>query len=224
MKISKEEKSLAKIKKHKDSKYIPKGIMRSRMKNSRVMSNVKEVGEDGLIYLKTGEVSSLIEIKAIDLSLTSNQEKNNFFVTLKALYQIRGINLKCYKIDDRLNLNNNKVNLDSKLEYFESNEKKKALLEESKNLIEYLEENDFTVSSKYFFVLTAKTQEELEKILDEVEEVLNDISPKINHEIIQNKLEIYKFLTNVYLTNTTLDQLVWSDLPEMVAPMNLNLV
>lgn len=221
MKISKEEKSLAKIKKHKDSKYIPKGIMRTRMKNSRIMSNVKEVGEDGLIYLKTGEVASLIEIKAIDLSLTSNQEKNNFFVTLKSLYQIRGINLKCYKIDDRLNLNNNKVNLDSKLEYFESNEKKKALLEESKNLIEYLEENDFTVSSKYFFVLTAKTQEELEKILDEVEEVLNDISPKINHEIIQNKLEIYKFLTNVYLTNTTLDQLVWSDLPEMVAPMNL---
>ena len=67
LKISKEEKSLAKIKKHKDSKYIPKGIMRSRMKNSRVMSNVNEVGEDGLIYLKTGEVSSLIEIKAIDL-------------------------------------------------------------------------------------------------------------------------------------------------------------
>ena len=165
MKISKEEKSLAKIKKHKDSKYIPKGIMRSRMKNSRVMSNVKEVGEDGLIYLKTGEVSSLIEIKAIDLSLTSNQEKNNFFVTLKALYQIRGINLKCYKIDDRLNLNNNKVNLDSKLEYFESNEKKKALLEESKKLIEYLEENDFTVSSKYFFVLTAKTQEKKAKKL-----------------------------------------------------------
>ena len=48
MKISKEEKSLAKIKKHKDSKYIPKGIMRSRMKNSRVMSNVKEVGEDDI--------------------------------------------------------------------------------------------------------------------------------------------------------------------------------
>ena len=222
MKISKEERSLEKIKKHKDSKYIPKGIMKKRMKNSRVMSNVKEVGEDGLIYLKSGEVASLIEIKAIDLSLTSNQEKNNFFVTLKALYQIRGLNLKCYKVDDRLNLNNNKVNLDSKLEYFENNEKKKALLEESKNLIEYLEENDFTVSSRYYFVVTAKTQEELEKILDEVEEVLNDISPKINHEIIQNKLEIYKFLTNVYLTNTSLDQLVWSDLPEMVAPMNLS--
>ena len=129
MKVSKEERSLAKIKKHRDSKYIPKSIMKKKMKNSKIMSNVKDIGDDGLIYLKTGEVSSLIEIKAIDLSLTSNQEKNNFFVTLKTLYQIRGINLKCYKIDDKLNLNNNKINLESKLEYFEYNENRKALLE-----------------------------------------------------------------------------------------------
>ena len=47
-----------------------------------------------------------------------------------------------------LNLNNNKVNLDSKLEYFESNEKKKALLEESKNLIDDLYDKNKIITAK----------------------------------------------------------------------------
>ena len=206
-----EEKALNSINKKrnkKESKYFIKKRMKKRIKNSQVVCNVKFVDDDGLINLKTGEVCSLIEIGAIDLSLTSNQEKNNFFFALKSLYQIRGLNLKCYKVDDKINLNSNKVNLENKIAKCEDSDIKKSLLEESKNLIEHLEENNFTVSSRYYWVIIAKTVEELEKILDEVEDELNNITPKIKYELIQNKLEIYKFLSNLYLTSNSLDQLV----------------
>ena len=72
--------------------------MKRRIKNSQTFSNVKSVADDGLIELKTGEVASLIEVKAIDLSLASKSEKNNFFYALKSLYQVRNLNLKCYKL------------------------------------------------------------------------------------------------------------------------------
>ena len=49
--------------------------MKRRIKNSKVFSNIKDVGDDGLIELKSGEYASLIEVKAIDLSLSSKQEK-----------------------------------------------------------------------------------------------------------------------------------------------------
>ena len=125
--MTKEEKilkSLKKTKKKNENKYINKKIMKQKIKNSSTLSNIKDVGEDGLIYLKSGEVCSLIEVGAIDLSLTSKQEKNNFFFTLKSLYQIKGLNLKCYKLDDKINLNNNKVNLEKKINKFIENEDK----------------------------------------------------------------------------------------------------
>ena len=81
---------------------------------------ILDEGEDRRIQLL---LMNLIQIpnkidQAIDLSLTSNQEKNTFFYTLKSLYQIKGLNLKCYKIDERLNLNNNKMNLEEKIEQY----------------------------------------------------------------------------------------------------------
>ena len=127
---TKDEKNLNKIKKidnKNNRKYSSRSSMKKRIKNSKVISNVKEIGEDGLIYLKTGEVATLIEVKAIDLSLTSNQEKNLFFSMLKALYQIPNLNMKCYKLDEKLNLNANKVNLDKKIEHFIEDENKKIL-------------------------------------------------------------------------------------------------
>ena len=118
---TKDEKNLTKIKKldnKNNRKYSSRYSMKKRIKNSKVITNVKEIGEDGLIYLKSGEVATLIEVKAIDLSLTSNQEKNLFFSMLKVLYQIQNLNMKCYKLDEKLNLNANKVNFDKKIEHF----------------------------------------------------------------------------------------------------------
>ena len=222
---TKDEKNLTKIKKldnKNNRKYSSCGCMRKRIKNSKVISNVKEIGEDGLIYLKSGEVATLIEVKAIDLSLTSNHEKNLFFSMLKALYQIQNLNMKCYKLDEKLNLNANKVNLDKKIEHFENDENKKVLLEESRKLIDDLEEKNFTVSSKYYWILIAKDTAVLNKQIDELEDITLNITPRIYIESIINKLEIYKFLSNLYLTSNSLDELVWSDLPSLVSPMNFS--
>ena len=222
---NKDEKNLEKVIKV-DNKmkqiYSSKGKMKKRIKNSKSFTNVKEIGDDGLIYLKTGEVATLIEVKAIDLSLTSNNEKNSFFGMLKGLYQIPNLNMKCYKLNERLNLNDNKVNLDNRLEKYEQDEKRKLLLEESRNLIDDLENKNYTVSSIYYWVIIAKDINQLNKQLDELEEITFNLIPKISIEGITNKLEIYKFLSNLYMSSNSLDELVWSDLPSLVSPINIS--
>ena len=70
------------------SDYLKTKIMKRRFKNSKVFTNIKSVGDDGLLELKNGGYASLIELKAVDLSLSSNQEKTNFFYYLKSLYQM----------------------------------------------------------------------------------------------------------------------------------------
>ena len=202
-------------------KYIDKHKMKNRAKNSQYFSNVKDVGEDGLIELKTGEVASLIEVTATDLSLASKREKENFFYSLKSLYQIKGLTMKCYKLDQKINLNNNKINLENLVNDYKDDENKSKLLDESKRLIEELEDNNYTVSSIYYWVIIAKDVETLEKQLDELEEIVANIVPKLNIEIITNRLEIYKFLTNLYMNPVSLDNLVWSDLPTLISPLNL---
>ena len=206
----------------KYNKYKERKNMKKRVKNSQSISNVKKVEDTGLIRLKNGEVATLLEIEAVDLSLASKQEKNNFFVALKSLYQIRGLNLKCYKLDQKINLNNNKINLNKKLENVVNNEIKSNLLMDNLGLIEDLEKNGYTISSVYYLVIISKTVEELEKVLDEIEEITSNIVPRININIIDNKLEIYKFLSNLYLTSNTLDELIMSDLPNLLCPMNVS--
>lgn len=223
-KKSKKDQVLEKQKKKlnkQDPKFKIKKRMKKRIKNSQIFSNVKNVAEDGLIELRTGDVASLIEVQAIDLSLTSKSEKQNFFYALKSLYQIKGLNLKCYKLDQKINLNNNKINLTDKMEYFKDDNSKYKLLEESKRLIEELEENHYTISSVYYLVVIAKDLNILEKQLDEIEEIVANISPSLNMQVIDNRLEIYKFLTNLYMNAHALDDLIWSDLPSLVSPLNL---
>jgi len=223
-KKSKKDQVLEKQKKKlnkQDPKFKIKKRMKKRIKNSQIFSNVKNVAEDGLIELRTGEVASLIEVQAIDLSLTSKAEKQNFFYALKSLYQIKGLTLKCYKLDQKINLNNNKINLSEKMEYYKNDTPKYKLLEESKRLIEELEENHYTISSVYYLVVIAKDLNILEKQLDEIEEIVANINPSLNMEVINNRLEIYKFLTNLYMNPHALDDLIWSDLPSLVSPLNL---
>lgn len=221
----KEEKTLLKInkvKKKKTDKYITVHQLKKRIKNSKVFSNIKCIGDDGLLELKTGGYASLLEISAIDLSLSSNQEKLNLFSSLKYLYQIKDLNLKCYKLDEKINLNNNKLNLSNLLENTKDSSNKKVLLQESKNLIEELENNDCTISSKYYFVVIAKDLNKLERQLDDIESILINLQPRINCEVINNRLEIYKFLSNLYLTDNSLDLLLWADLPELTVPLELS--
>ena len=219
----KEDKMLRKIKKYsnKNKKYIKMKDLKRRIKNSQSFSNVEEVESDGLIKLKTGEVARLLEVQAVDLSLSSKSDKETFFFMFKNLFQIRNINLKCYKLDEMINLNNNKIKLEELINST-TNENKKSLLEEERKLIEELEERGFTTSSIYYFVLIAKEKNVLDKQLDEVFEICENLEPSLNMEVIKNKLHIYKFLSNLYLTTNSLDQLLWSDLPELVAPLNVS--
>ena len=222
---NKDERDLNQIKKYDfkyRKKYSSKRQMKKRIKNSKLITNVSEIDNEGLIYLKSGEVAALIEVKAIDLSLTSNQEKKIFYSMLKVLYQIPNLNMKCYKLDEKLNLNANKVHLDNEIVKYQNDEVKRILLEESRNLIDDLEEKNFTVSSIYYWVIIAKDKALLKKQLDEIEDLTLNIVPRIYIESITNKLEIYKFLSNLYLTTNSLDELVWSDLPSLVSPMNLS--
>lgn len=65
-------KKMIKFDSKNNQKYSSKGQMKKRIKNSRSITNVKDITDDGIIYLKTGEVATLIEVKAIDLSLTQD--------------------------------------------------------------------------------------------------------------------------------------------------------
>ena len=216
--------SLEKIKKIKQktkSDYLKTSMMKRRIKNSKVFSNIKEVGDDGLIELKSGEYASLIEVKAIDLSLSSKQEKNNFFNYYRSLFHIKDLNLKFYKLDEPINLNYNKLNLDRLINKFKNDLKRLFLLNESRGLIDELEQNNFTVSSIYYIVVIAKDTDTLERQLDEIEDLFSNIQPKINIEIITNRLEVYKFLSNLYISDNPLDLLMWSNIEELIVPLNL---
>lgn len=196
--------------------------MNRRIKNAKTFTNIKCIGDDGLLELKNGGYASLIEIKAVDLSLSSNQEKTNFFNSLKVLYQIKDLNLKCYKLDEPINLNNNKLNLSKLIEKLKNCARKVFLLNERKSLIEELEENNFTVSSIYYLVVIAKDLNILERQLDEIEDLLANLQPKITAEVINNRLEIYKFLSNLYMCKNPLDLLMWADLMELIVPLNIS--
>ena len=130
--------------------------------------------------------------------------------------------MKCYKLNEKLNLNANKVNLDKRIEKFADDDSKKLLLEESRNLIDELEEKNFTISSVYYWVLIAKDTAMLNKQIDELEDITFNLVPRLYIESITNKLQIYKFLSNLYLTTNSLDELLWSDLPSLVSPMNIS--
>lgn len=221
---SKDLKSLEKIKKIKQktkSDYLKTSMMKRRIKNSKVFSNIKEVGDDGLIELKSSEYASLIEVKAIDLSLSSKQEKNNFFNYYRSLFHIKDLNLKFYKLDEPINLNYNKLNLDRLINKFKNDLKRLFLLNESRGLIDELEQNNFTVSSIYYIVVIAKDTDTLERQLDEIEDLFSNIQPKINIEIITNRLEVYKFLSNLYISDNPLDLLMWSNIEELIVPLHL---
>lgn len=191
------------------------------MKNSQSFSNVKEVRDDGIIVLKTGEFACLIEINPIDLSLSSENETSNLFILLKELYKIQDLKMKCIKLDKKVNLNKNKLNYENLIEKLKDDDKRVRLLEENYALIKNIEDSNETLSSSYYFILIAKDIETLNRQLDALENITFNLNPKLYIELITNKLEIYSFLCNFYYSSASLDQLMTYDLPELVSPLYL---
>jgi len=210
-----------KLKKNEKT-YITKSKMKKKIKNSQSFLNIANVTDNGLIKLKTGEFARIFSSGAIDLSLSSNDQKRLFFNELKYLYQIKDLDLRIYKIDEKLNLNANKDNLTNIMKKYDNDEQKLAFLEERYELLETLENDDFTSTNSYFLVIIAKDEQILNKQVNEVSRICFSVIPRLNIELIDNKYEIYKFLINLYFSSASLEQLLWSDLTELITPINVS--
>ena len=198
--------------------YINKSVLKKKFKNAISFTNSDYVMENGIIRLRDGHYANVYSVDAIDLSLTSNNQKNNFFQQLKYLYQIKDLNLRIYKLDDKIDLNSNKDYYRKLIEKFHDDESKVEFLNERLERLEILEQKNLTTTSRYYFVLTSDNDKALEHISEEVEMQCYNMTPKLNIKKITNKLEIYQFLINLYLSNASIEQIMWSDLTELIAP------
>lgn len=197
---------------------MTKRELKKRVKNSQTLSNVKKVDESGYIELKSSGYARIMKFKAIDLSLLSSQERETFYKSLKDVFKIKNLMLKCYKLDEQLNLNRNKTILEREITKCE-NEVRKSMLQEQLSLLYDMEAKGLTITSNYYWVLISDSMDHLNMILNDVVSTLDNVTPKLSFEFIQNKLEVYKILSNLYLSdNDTLDDLLWYDLPDLLCP------
>ena len=215
--MKKDVNKLFKNKKANDN-YIKRGTLYKKLKNSSSFTNIKFIGDDGIINLKDDKVARVYQVNAIDLSLSSNNQKINFYQQLKFLYQIKNLNLRIYKLDDEVNYNGNKDYYNKLLEKYDDDNIKRPFLEERFNEIEQLEDEKLSITSQYFFVIISDNIKSLKHICEEVEYSCYNMTPRLNIKTIINKLEIYKFLINLYGVTASLQQLMWCDLFEIITP------
>ena len=224
-KKKKEHKVIEKFVKKKDNskqKYITKGVLKRKFKNAQSFTNAEVVNDNGIIKLRDNSFARVFSVDAIDLSLTSNNQKQNFFNQLKFLYQLKGLNLRIYKLDDKIDLNANKDYYNRLMEEFANDEEKLTFLKERYDRLEILEEQNLTTTSRYYFVLISDNDKALEHTSEELEMHCYNMTPRLHIQMITNKLEIYQFLINLYLSNANIEQLMWSDLVELITPFFIN--
>ena len=227
-KISKEEKNkikeykiLEKFLKRKDkvkNKYLTRSVLIKKYRNAQTFTNSEFVNDNGIIKLRDNSYARVYSVDAIDLSLTSNIQKQNFFHQLKYLYQLKGLNLRIYKLDDKIDLNANKDHYNKLMEEYSTDEQRVEFLKERYYKLEELEHENLTTTSRYYFVIVNDNEKALEHIVEEVEMQCYNMTPRLNIKMITNKLEIYQFLVNLYLSTASLDQLMWSNLVELITP------
>ena len=193
-------------------------MLKSKLANSQVFTNIKDI-DNGILVLKDNTYAKLFRVNPIDLSLTNKEEQEIFFYTLSQLYKLK-ITIKAYKYDERINLNSNKVNYDRLIKN-SSNNIQKELLTSNKEFIEYIEKENLTYASSYFYAIICKTKEDLQNSINEFEILCNSTNPKLYVSQIDNKKEIYKILTKLYFSETTLDHLMYYDLFDLIVPMRL---
>lgn len=227
-KISKEEKN--KIKEHKilekflkrkykvKNKYLTRSVLIKKYRNAQTFTNSEFVNDNGIIKLRDNSYVRVYSVDAIDLSLTSNIQKQNFFHQLKYLYQLKGLNLRIYKLDDKIDLNANKDHYNKLMEEYSTDEQRVEFLKERYYKLEELEHENLTTTSRYYFVIVNDNEKALEHIAEEVEMQCYNMTPRLNIKMITNKLEIYQFLVNLYLSTASIDQLMWSNLVELITP------
>ena len=108
------------------------------------------------------------------------------------------------------------------IEEYSNDESKVEFLNERLERLDILEERNLTTTSRYYFVLTSNNEKALEHIGEEVELQCYNMTPRLMLKKITNKLEIYQFLVNLYISSASIEQLMWSDLIELIAPFFFN--
>lgn len=214
----KEKKLIDKMYHNPNKRYIKKGMLKNKIANSQIFTNVNFI-DKGIISLKDGTFAKFFRVTPIDLSLTNKEEQELFFYTLSQVYKLK-CPIKAYKYDEKLNLNGNKVYYD-KLLHNAKNNIQMDILSNNKNFIDVIESENLTYTSSYFFSIIGKNVEELENNITEFERLCNGTNPKLYITKIDNKKELYKILSMIYFSNTSLDHLIYYDLFDLIVPLKL---
>lgn len=216
----KEFKLIRKLKNKKKQNYIKKNKLKKKIGNSQIFTNIKNIDDNGLITLKTGQLAIFYRLQPIDLSLTNKSEQELFYHTLARVYRLP-ITIKAYKFDEKINLNANKENYQKLIEKYRNNKSRYDILSNNKEFIDVIEQENITSASSYYFSLIAKNKEELEKYKEEFERLCLSTAPKLEITNITNKKHLLKIFCNMYFSNVNLDQLIYYDLFDLIVPMNL---
>lgn len=193
-------------------------MLRKKIANSSIFTNVKNI-DNGILSLKDGTYAKFFRVNPIDLSLTNKEEQEVFFYTLSQLYKLK-IVIKAYKYDEQINLNANKQYYEE-LIHNATNGIQRDILKHNLDFIEYIESEKVTYSSSYFFAIICNSKEELKQSIDEFESLCLSTNPKLYVSQIDNQKELYKILSMIYFSNTTLDHLMYYDLVDLLVPIRL---
>ena len=217
----KEAKNVKIAKEKKSNVYLSSKRLKRKLQNSQSITNIKNINDDGIIELKTNQLAIFYKVNPIDLSLTNSNEQNLFFSTLAKLFRL-SFPIKAYKFDEKINLNINKENYLHLIEKNKDNQARKDLLISNHNFIEQIENENMTSASSYYFSIIAKNKESLEKNKEEFEIACSEIVPKLEIEQIKNKKNLVKIFANMYFANCNLDQIIYYDFIDLVAPIKLS--
>lgn len=219
-KKEKEKKNVEEAKAKRVNTYLSKGKLKKKLQNSQSFTNIKEINDNGIIELKSGQFSIIYKVNPIDLSLTNPNEQNLFFHTLAKLYRLP-FTIKAYKFDEKINLNVNKENYINLIENSDQNIARQQLLVNNHNFIETIENEDMTSASSYYFCVISKNKEALDKNCEDFEMACASIVPKLELEQITNKKNLIKIFVNMYFSKSNLDQIIYYDFIDLVAPLKI---
>lgn len=217
----KEEKIVKKLKSQKNSTYLDKKTIKKKIQNSQSFVNIEDITDNGLLKLKTGDVALLYKVSPIDLSLTNDNEQKVFYHTLSKLYRLP-FTIKAYKFDEKINLNINKENYERLIEENEDNKVRQDLLINNYNFISAIEEQNMTSASSYYFAIICKNKESLDKAKEDFERTCDSIIPRLDIELVDNKKWLVKILSNLYYSNANLDQIMYYDFMDLLAPLRIS--
>lgn len=217
----KEEKIVKKLKEKSSNEYLDKKTIKKKLQNSQEFVNVSEINDNGLLKLKTGDFAYIYKVSPIDLSLTNDNEQNIFYHTLSKLYRLP-FTIKAYKFDEKINLNINKENYERLIEENSSDKVKQDILINNYNFISSIEEQNLTSASSYYFAIICKNKEALDKAKEDFERICDEIIPKLDIELVDNKKWLIKILSNLYCSNVNLDQIMYYDFMDLLAPLHIS--